>query len=33
MALLTLVVLVGGAFTIAVIASERHFSHPRRRGG
>ena len=32
MILLTLVVLIGGVFTIAVIASERHFGHPRRRG-
>lgn len=32
MILLALVVLIGGVFTIAVIASERHFSHPRRRG-
>lgn len=33
MMLLTLTILVGGVFAIAVIASERHFGHPRRRGG
>jgi hypothetical protein len=31
MALITLVVLIGGAFAIAVIASEKHFGQPRRR--
>jgi hypothetical protein len=31
MMLLTLVVLIGGAFAIAFIASEAHFGHPRRK--
>lgn len=31
MALLFVTVLVGGAFVIAVVASEAHFGRPRRR--
>lgn len=31
MALLFLTVLIGGAFTIAVVASEKHFGQPRSR--
>lgn len=33
MVLLTMTVLIGGVFTIAVIASERHFDPLRRRKG
>lgn len=32
MILLTLVILIGGAFAIAVLASEAHFGQPRRKG-
>jgi hypothetical protein len=31
MVLLALVFLIGGAFAIAVVASERHFGQPRRK--
>lgn len=31
MVLLALVILIGGAFAIAVFASERHFGRPRRK--
>lgn len=33
MALLFLTVLIGGAFAIAVLASEKRFGQPRRRAG
>ena len=31
MVLLTLTILIGGAFVIAVLASEAHFGQPRRK--